>query len=391
MSGARETERPALRWRFPDAGESALRAVLQRQIDEWWEAFAAKTANLDALFKGKQKWDLEAWMECHLRIISDELFWEFGPGITGGHRLVITSETNRHVRQLVNQILRSAPAISGWDFVAYRPSEPLKQVVATVEGRTGVQLSSLTTAVEPAHFGMLRIKLFSHDGDDAERGGAIAAEATLGEETLDRWIGVISHHSGRGVPLDNLKSLVDGFIEARRSQLSAAPWHLRIADATWSLLTLDAEPADDWPEQRDLVVGKTVDLELFESCRSGAPFDSQRFSRCGETFAYLKIDGTQGIPRGGFADKSEIEDALDAVLIRAGLGCHIGGGTGQRYSYVNLALVDVDRAIPLVVAAMRNMKLPTRSWIQFFDSDLRWEWVGIWPDTPSPPFARLNT
>jgi hypothetical protein len=24
-------------------------------------------------------------------------------------------------------------------------------------------------------------------------------------------------------------------------------------------------------------------------------------------------------------------------------------------------------------------------WIQFFDSDLQGEWIGIWDDTPPPP------
>ncbi len=53
-------------------------------------------------------------------------------------------------------------------------------------------------------------------------------------------------------------------------------------------------------------------------------------------------------PRRKFADKSEIEDALDAVLRPQKFGCHIGGGTGLRYSYIDLALTDVNRGVDAI-------------------------------------------
>ncbi len=39
---------------------------------------------------------------------------------------------------------------------------------------------------------------------------------------------------------------------------------------------------------------------------------------------------------------------LDEVLKPDGLGCQIGGGTGRRYSYIELALTDLDRGIRAV-------------------------------------------
>jgi hypothetical protein len=56
----------------------------------------------------------------------------------------------------------------------------------------------------------------------------------------------------------------------------------RIDGARWSLLELEPDPEGNLPGQRDLVIGKTVDVELFEGCRNGRLFDSQCFSRSGE-------------------------------------------------------------------------------------------------------------
>ena len=73
------------------------------------------------------------------------------------------------------------------------------------------------------------------------------------------------------------------------------------------------------------------------------------------------------------------------MLIPAGLGCQIGGGTGWRYSYVDLALTDVEKGIEAVRARLRAGNVPRRSWIQFFNAEWEQEWIGIYPDSPPPP------
>jgi hypothetical protein len=67
------------------------------------------------------------------------------------------------------------------------------------------------------------------------------------------------------------------------------------------------------------------------------------------------------------------------------LGVVIGGGTGIRHSYVDLALTDVERGVAATRAALRKGGLPKRSWILFFDDALAAEWIGIHDDTPPPP------
>lgn len=118
-------------------------------------------------------------------------------------------------------------------------------------------------------------------------------------------------------------------------------------------------------------------------CAFGHLF-SKRFSRFNETFCYLKLDGKDAALE-GFADKAAIEDALAAAFAGTGLGAVIGGGTGFRYSYIDLALIDVEKSIPLLRETLQRGRVAKRSWLLFYDDELAAEWVGIWPDSPEPP------
>ena len=90
-------------------------------------------------------------------------------------------------------------------------------------------------------------------------------------------------------------------------------------------------------------------------------------------------------PADGLADKAAIEDAIASTLGPRQLGVQVGGGTGLRYSYVDLALTDVVLAMEALRPVLRTGKLPQRTWLQFFDADLADEWLPLWDDTPPPP------
>jgi hypothetical protein len=99
----------------------------------------------------------------------------------------------------------------------------------------------------------------------------------------------------------------------------------------------------------------------------------------------LKIDGAEGLPSDGLADKAAIEDAIAAALGPRALGIQVGGGTGLWYSYVDLALTDVVSAMEALRPVLRAGKLPKRTWLQFFDAELADEWLPLWDDSPAPP------
>lgn len=395
-----------IRWEYQlgeRPGETERRLDLEALVAAWWSAFERKSGALVDHFEGRTQWDLPQWMSETLNAIDAELMWEFGPALeTKGHRLVITPEARRDLRPLVRYILSRAPRLEGWEFYAHRLPESLKMARQTVEARCGKSsaLSEVAVSLGEHHAIALRFSgpAVHRDEDFAQREAFVLTETLLGEELLNRWIGEISVHPrpkrgflqllGRARPepesrpLETLQAkvaeLILGVQGGLRDIVTASE-----ADP-WTLLELEPEKQDDYPWQQDLFVAKTPNLELWRATRADGFYD-ERFGRSGETFCYLKLDGSQGLDKEKFADKSEIEDALDALLKPAGWGCQIGGGTGLRYSYVELALKHRESALPAVRDLLARGNVPRRSWILFHNCELEHEWVGVYDDSPPPP------
>ncbi|CAN5578565.1 hypothetical protein BH10PLA2_BH10PLA2_38570 [soil metagenome] len=396
-----------MRWQFAnpnDRRETQERQQILQRIDAWWRAFAAKKDSLTALFSRKARWDLPAWMEENLQAIHPSIMWEYGPAVrTKGHRLVLTPESAHHLRPLVGIILQRAPKIEGWEFYPHRLPESEADALATVKGRTECDVGDYKVRISAGEYQRIDLCFVSPDisgptDQDALNAAFVAAESLLGEELLDRWIGGIAvansddkssvpsgNKPARPVTLDRLRETVLALIESIREQLPEQPQFERLEDAEWTSWKLEPGDEEDCFEQQDLHVAKSVYPVAWMAAHSGHLFFSERFSRCGETFCYLKVDGSEGLEDSQFEDKAEIEDALDEILIPAKLGCVIGGGTGKRYSYIDLALLNCEQSIQAVRQRLQEGSTPRSSWIQFYDADQGAEWVGIYDDTPPPP------
>jgi hypothetical protein len=125
--------------------------------------------------------------------------------------------------------------------------------------------------------------------------------------------------------------------------------------------------------------------EVCSAFFSDPSFYSERFSRSGERFCYLKIDGSESAETMRFQSREEIEDALNSELKPAGLGGVVGGGTGLRYSYIDLALTDVEKATAIVRQVLQGGRIPRGTWLLFYDCEWQDEFIPIWQETPSPP------
>lgn len=384
---------PRLRWRYPHPSEDAERAEVISQIDGWWKAFTENAHRFADYFSGRDRWDLPAWMQRHLRSVVPGVAWEFGPGRRNpeGERLMITPEADHHQRPLVELLLARAPAVPGWEFYPYRLPEDLETAAGWVKARTGAGVDGWSAYAQSGEGGLVDVSfspprgLFRRSDKDREV-AFVATECLLGEECLNSWIGAIEvERRPDARPLTELRGRVSALIDEATARLPAEPFWKRAEKVEWSLLELKPEGADDYPGQIDLFVAKTMDLPLWQAQHSPVPFRGRRFSRLGETFCSLKIDGSVEAPADGFQDKSEIEDAVDEALLSRELGCHIGGGTGLRYSYVDLAVTDVNAAVQALWPVLRQGKLPSRTWMLFFEAELADEWIPLWDDTPSPP------
>ena len=368
---------------------------LIQKIDAWWAEFTARTDILSDVFARRKNWDLPAWMQTHLHAIDEHLMWEFGPAIRGkGHRLVITSEFRRDLRPLVKQILARAPRLDGWEFYAYRLPEDFEMAEQTVMARTGGSISKTLFRARVNDINKIDILFLSRDYASAEDKQAmndvfVASETLLGEEILDRWIGAIEvapldYGSQEPQGVRDMKNCVDDLIESVRSSLPDVPYFRLAENLTWTARQLTPEEAEDYPHQADMFVGVSMIDPMWQNAHQNQSFDSVRFSRHGEIFCYVKIDGLEGSQ---FADKGEVINAVDDALTKAEAGCYVGGGTGLRYAYLDLALTDIERGVEIVRRILHHGEICRRSWILFFDTDLQSEWFGIWDDTPAPPMG----
>ena len=384
-----------MRWRFPHSSENAARELALGRIDAWWHAFVATAPHLDAFFRRRAPWDLAAWMREHLAVVDERIRWEFGPGTRGddGHRLVLTPEGEHRLRPLVEAVLSRAPVLAGWEFHAHRLAEGLSTALQTVAERTSVDLTGWSARAEVSEEGLVDIALappaLAAPSDETRKAAFLFVEALVGEAFMDVWIGAVDveERADGTAPLAQLAHDARALVAARRALIPQLPYWRRAADASWTLLRLapKTSAAPDYPGQQDMLVAKTIDFALWRAQHGGRPFHSQRFSRTGEIMTTLKIDGADGLVGEGLSDKAAIEDAIAAALGPRDLGVQVGGGTGLRYSYVDLALTDVAAAMEALRPVLRAGGLPKRTWLQFFDADLADEWIPLWDDAPPPP------
>ena len=388
-----------MRWRFPHPSETSEREDALQRIDAWWRTFAAAAPQLDDFFRRPEDaaQDLAGWMREHLGGIDERIMWEFGPGARGGdsHRLVLTPEGKHRLRPLVEAVLARAPGLEGWEFHAHRFAEVLPTALQTVVERTSVDLTGWRAHAEMSGDGLVDVTLAppSRTSPSAEsrKAALLLVEVLVGEDLMDVWIGEVDVDVREGtnalMPLGELAACVRALVETWRAQIPPLPYFKRSSDASWMLLRLapKTNAGPDYPGQQDMLVAKTLDFAMWRSQHGRRPFHSRRFSRSGETMCTLKMDGADGQSHSGLTDKAAIEDAITSTLTPRGLGGQIGGGTGLRYSYVDLALTDVGAAMETLRPVLRAGNLPKRTWLQFFDADLADEWIPLWDDAPPPP------
>ena len=395
-----------MRWLYynrQDATETRTHERVISQIDSWWKEFSRNTERLDALFRQDDDWDLADWMHRELQSIHPELMWEYGPAVNSkGHRLVITPEIQSELRPLTETVIERAPSIEGWEFYSYRLQESVEVAIQTVDARCDLDITGITVAVASGDNNRIdliyRWKRLPADDDQTFNSAFVATETLLGEKFLDRWVGTIQlvddstpvDQGQRFLPLERLEPTFRSLVESMKSQLPVEPYSAISDDEQWAVLKLEPEEANDYPERYDLMTCITCNPDLIGATFSEAPFFSERYSRCKETFCYVKIDGTGDLSTMGFHDREDMEEAARIALEAQDSGALIGGGTGLRYSYIELALTDVDRGIAAIRRAMREGNVPRRSWILFHDADLAGEWVGIYDDSPAPPMEKVE-
>jgi len=320
-----------------------------------------------------------------------------------GRVVVITPRDARKLRPLAGLLAERAAGVEGVRFTSHRPARGFEEMLETVGREHGFDLSAARARAGFARGHLLELVIYADGfgarGDEqaavaAER----AAEVLLGERVLDDWVGqidceplprrgplrVVQREAAPTFPLAELPQTLASAIEALSAELPDMA-RLSMPREGWVLFEAEPEAAAEYAEQDDVALASSALPEMLKCFLEGAPFSSKRFVRGGASLAYLKLDAHGASFEERVAARVRLEDEVAAALSARRLGAVVGNGLGLRYAYVDVALAPGPEPLRVLCEVARASGVSRRSWVQFCDTDLGAEWVGVWPDAPTPP------
>jgi len=315
---------------------------------------------------------------------------------------IVVRSDRRWMTPLVDAVIDRRPTARRVH--ARRPALPLTRVETRFKDLLGGKLGAVRARAGFARGHLLELVLHlpRSPRTGADVSAEVLAQALLGERLVDDWVGAIdvvpaegSERGPRSLPvlqpepqgelsLADLPSAVSAAIDGLSAGLDPRPLYDQ-NELGWTMLECEPSSRDSAAAQGDALLVATVMPELMKSFLRGEPFSSQRFSRAGERFAYLKLQRGALPAERWLSERRALEDAVDSALREARAGCVFGTGLGLSHAYVDLAYADLDAGVHLTREVARRLDAPDESWIQFFDTDWGAEWVGIWDDTREPP------
>jgi hypothetical protein len=365
------------------------------RIAKFWNEFAAKLPDIEAHLGGQSQWNLADWMNAHVADIHPRLRWEFGQDLSG-RSLVITCEAAYHLRPMTETVCKTAPTIPGWTFRDFRPACEVEELAALVRQRTGLQLTTTAVFARMGSGRRIDITFENHlaktDHDAAMNMARVACDYLFGEDIVQRWIGhlevvEISHAFQNFVPLGRIRGLVLELIGTTLGTMPDRPYW-KMPPIAMTETKYRPEKRADYANQDDVIYTTTAIPEL-RTAAFKPGFCSCRFSRQGEMFCYLKIDGSDVDLEPRYNRKKVIEETLNNKLREDGIGAIVGSGTGRKYLYFELAVTDIAKTFEAIRRRLLALELlPVGSWILFYDSDLAGEYIGLRTATPKPPMWR---
>jgi hypothetical protein len=342
-----------------DVAASRIDADTRAAIDAFWKRFAVIAPQLDDAFNQRSEFDVAGETNAALGPLQG-LDWEYGPGAEGGHCLCVSAGFKPSQLAIARAVLRAAPEIPGWTFSDARAGNAPDSVPDMVEARTGERYRDFRYRVFEDKHQMIGIEVLVPDRTDPDIACAIAdmtLTCLLGEADERVWLssarpakaGGFFRKAPAGLSLAEVKPAIDALRARIDASLPDRRWserNLESEETTWSSLQTDADPEGAYAFRQDLYVAVSPYPQRLSAALTSERFQSRRFSRLGETFAYFKIDGAEDGSLGQLEDREDLENLISGALRDAGLGTSIGGGTGLRYSYVELALCgDLNEAL----------------------------------------------
>ncbi len=398
-----------MRWRYIDnqsQTEVLYRKRVLDQIENWWQLFAKRSKEFESHIRGRRPLpidELANWVDDGLNKINENLLWELWPGDDDTCLFIITPEMDHYKRPLVKTIVEMAPHIEGWSFLPVRPALSVDVLQSIFESRTGLSIPETKITCVRSSRNVVDVTFFSdsfsgeNDREDIETAYCLC-EYLVGEDTLNKWIGtittqVINTSAGRIVslfdrdkPIDmsHTKSLsefaqaVDKVVLEIKLQIDDEPLRLQTLQPA-ELLTFEDAASRSAATRRTFVSAKK---DIVESIVLNGLFYSERFTKHGERFCYLKITGGELLVATEWFVK--LRGQVDQQLRAAEAGCVFGFGHDAEHLFIDLAVENFEVAIVVLRNVAQQEKLPVNSWLLFFDTELEQEWIGLFGETVAP-------
>ncbi len=400
-----------------DEQETARYLALVRQIDDFWKEFRATAPQLEAGSGDGFANSLRAW----LGRIEPGLGLELSLEADGTRRCHVLPVEGEQLLPLAELFVERAPERLPWEFSVRRPSLPLRRCLEIVRRDFARDLSSARARVGVGRGHALEVVIGSDQFQGAEDEAALdAANALvarlLGDELFDAWVqqvsvvpqpkpsplAVVGQQSNRlSLAISELQPALLAAIQGVVRGLPDVACHTHCERADWVLFELgdderpsDGEAGEDLARPAplaDLLMAATMCPEMLRCHLSEGLFASERFSRFGEVFCYLKLELPQQEMQGRVEERVRLEQLIDRTLVPGQLGCVAGSGVGSQYVYIVLALVHLEAATERIIKKLRQEGIGHNSWLLYCDSAWRDEWTGIWPQTPSPFSAEVHS
>lgn len=384
------------RWYTVDASspvEMKQKEEYLARIDRFWYQFKKDQAKLK-VFKPKDgHFDFQTrWAQTYIKQVHPELYYEFGPGDKDGEKKLDFSVVgDHHLIPIAKTLAAKAPKIPGWSFNAYkRPTKftaieemfkarGFHRTTPQFRGEFSVSSSNLLNVI---------VAFPTATGDyskDAEI-VLLLCDMILGEENSDIWIGELNAQRSKVQKkfdyVQSSKDFANAFYAKKKELLAGLPKvpYFKMKEFGASGMFEFKTEGGRFSRRQTM---STTAAKLCNALVDEGRFHSATFSKFGEQFAYLQIPGAgiyvQPVVRG------KLEDALDSELRNAQVGCVFAAGFGKPdISYIDLCLIDVNTAIPLIKKVCAKFNLSHQSNLRFYDCDWLYEWVRMFDDTPVP-------
>jgi hypothetical protein len=409
-----------MRWLYiPDEDDPDFIAKQETisRIEKWWQDFETIAV---PLWNKRSEWleqpgvsDITKWIVVNIHKIHPRIMWEMQEDDDGNDVFIASMEDSYADGSLVRTMIDMAPELDKWRFLTHRPNVKIETIPEYLKHTAGLKFpSDIRVSWQKSEINKIDLCYYSSTfTGDLRIDLALTLKLTsaiLGEEMFENWINeaealkpistpvrMLNNLIGKSSPVShNLNNLLEQSLKIKKQIIDSLPdkYLSEIIlspaddDAKLFMFTRNREEENVPDARKSRLIFYIAVESLLLGILSGIYFHSHCHSKMGEKFCYIETD-LLGTPEGeiDFDTRDKFMEKLDVSLRENNLGCVVGYGSGREKFFFDLALLNINKTIPMLRKLAAEFELPEESWLLFYDSNLRDEWVGLYKTTKAPP------